>query len=129
MKIFFKAVFDIIFFIPNLFLDLGQKFFNFAFDTHLFFQIVFLSILSLVVGSFMLLFVGALVDLPYIIFNSSIGVDTSEFMKNNQYTLSFLLGLPFVLLFKYNINEREGRAIVIFFIVVFVLISVGNILL
>ena len=77
----------------------------------------------------MLLFVGALVDLPYIIFNSSIGVDTSEFMKNNQYTLSFLLGLPFVLLFKYNINEREGRAIVIFFIVVFVLISVGKILL
>ena len=129
MKNFFKAVFDIIFFIPNLFLDLGQKFFDFAFDTNLFFQIVFLSILSLVVGSFMLLFVGALVDLPYIIFNSSIGVDTSEFMKNNQYTVSFLLGLPFVLLFKYNINEREGRAIVIFFIVVFVLISVGKILL
>ena len=129
MKIFFKAVFDIIFFIPNLFLDLGQKFFDFAFDTNLFFQIVFLSILSLLVGSFMLLFVGALVDLPYIIFNSSIGVDTSEFMKNNQYTVSFLLGLPFVLLFKYNINEREGRAIVIFFIVVFVLISVGKILL
>ena len=45
------------------------------------------------------------------IFNSSIGVDTSEFMKNNQYTASFLLGLPFVLLFKYSINEREGRAI------------------
>ena len=129
MKNFFKAVFDIIFFIPNLFLDLGQKFFDFAFDTNLFFQIVFLSILSLLVGSFMLLFVGALVDLPYIIFNSSIGVDTSEFMKNNQYTVSFLLGLPFVLLFKYNINEREGRAIVIFFIVVFVLISVGKILL
>jgi len=129
MKIFFKAVFDIIFFIPNLFLDLGQKFFDFAFDTNLFFQIVFLSILSLLVGSFMLLFVGALVDLPYIIFNSSIGVDTSEFMKNNQYTVSFLLGLPFVLLFKYSINEREGRAIVIFFIVVFVLISVGKILL
>ena len=129
MKNFFKAVFDIIFFIPNLFLDLGQKFFDFAFDTNLFFQIVFLSILSLLVGSFMLLFVGALVDLPYIIFNSSIGVDTSEFMKNNQYTVSFLLGLPFVLLFKYSINEREGRAIVIFFIVVFVLISVGKILL
>ena len=129
MKIFFKAVFDIIFFIPNLFLDFGQKFVDFAFDTNLFFQIVFLSILSLLVGSFMLLFVGALVDLPYIIFNSSIGVDTSEFMKNNQYTVSFLLGLPFVLLFKYSINEREGRAIVIFFIVVFVLISVGKILL
>ena len=129
MKNFFKAVFDIIFFIPNLFLDLGQKFFDFAFDTHLFFQIVFLSILSLLVGSLMLFPVAVLIELTEFIFNSSIGVDTSEFMKNNQYTVSFLLGLPFVLLFKYSINEREGRAIVIFFIVVFVLISVGNILL
>ena len=129
MKNFFKAVFDIIFFIPNLFLDLGQKFFDFAFDTNLFFQIVFLSILSLLVGSLMLFPVAVLIELTDLIFNSSIGVDTSEFMKNNQYTVSFLLGLPFVLLFKYSINEREGRAIVIFFIVVFVLISVGNILL